>query len=88
VALWLLAGEGKFQRHVLAGWFMMMDLAKPVIAQVHGHCLAGGSELAAACDLVYCADTAKIGYPAVRSMGLPDMQIFPWLMGMRNPARP
>jgi enoyl-CoA hydratase len=77
-------GDGMFQRHVLNGWFMIMDLAKPVIAQVHGYCLAGGSELAAACDLVYCAETAKVGYPPVRSMGLPDTQIFPWLCGMRK----
>jgi len=76
-------GDGQFQRHVLNGWFHMMDLGKPVIAQVHGYCLAGGSELAAACDLVYCGESAKIGYPPVRSMGLPDTQSFPWLMGMR-----
>jgi len=77
-------GEGMFQRHVLDGWFRMMDLAKPVIAQVHGHCLAGGSELASACDLIYCSETAKVGYPPVRSMGLPDTQIFPWVCGMRK----
>ncbi len=73
-----------FQRHVLDGWFRMMDLAKPVIAQVHGYCLAGGSELAAACDIVYCGENAKVGYPPVRSMGLPDTQIFPWVCGMRK----
>ena len=59
------------------------DLAKPVIAQVHGYCLAGGSELATGCDLVYVADNAQIGYPAVR-FGVPDMQFHPWLMGMRK----
>jgi enoyl-CoA hydratase len=58
------------------------DLAKPVIAQVHGYCLAGGSELATGCDLVYCAEDAKIGYPAVR-FGVPDMHFHAWLMGMR-----
>lgn len=77
-------GQGRFQRGVLSMWFMMMDLAKPVVAQVHGHCLAGGSELAAACDVVCVAKDAKIGYPPVRSMGLPDMQIFPWVMGLRQ----
>ena len=77
-------GQGRFQRSVLAMWFMMMDLAKPIIAMVHGHCLAGGSELAAACDVVIVAEDAKIGYPPVRSMGLPDMQIFPWVMGLRQ----
>ena len=77
-------GQGRFQRAVLSVWLSFMDLAKPVIAQVHGHCLAGGSELAAACDIVMVAENAKIGYPPVRSMGLPDTQIFPWLMGLRQ----
>jgi enoyl-CoA hydratase len=54
-----------------------------VIAQVHGYCLAGGSELATACDLVYVAEDAQIGYPPVRLMSPPDMQFHPWLMGMR-----
>jgi enoyl-CoA hydratase len=78
------AGDGQFQRSVVKSWFEMWDLRKPVIAQVHGHCLAGGSELASACDLIYVADNAKIGYPPVRSMGLPDTQIFPWVCGMRT----
>jgi enoyl-CoA hydratase len=58
------------------------DLGKPVIAQVHGYCLAGGSELATGCDLVYVAEDAKIGYPAVR-FGVPDMHFHAWLVGMR-----
>ena len=80
-------GDGQFQRHVLDGWFHIMDLAKPVIAQVHGYCLAGGSELAAACDLVYVGEGAKIGYPPVRSMGLPDANFFAVLMPMRASLR-
>ena len=76
-------GEGQWARHVVDGWFQIWDLKKPVIAQVHGYCLAGGSELAAACDLLYVADTAQIGYPAIRSMSSPDMQYQPWMMGMR-----
>ncbi|HET9610930.1 MAG TPA: enoyl-CoA hydratase/isomerase family protein, partial [Acidimicrobiales bacterium] len=47
------AGEGQWPRHVTEGWMSIWDLAKPVIAQVHGYCLAGGSELATGCDLVY-----------------------------------
>jgi enoyl-CoA hydratase len=58
-------------------------LAKPVIAQVHGWCLAGGSELATACDLVYVAEDAQIGYPPVRMMSPPDNQFHPWLCGLR-----
>ena len=58
--------------------------AQPVIAQVHGYCLAGGSELATACDLVYVAEDAQIGYPPVRLMSPPDMQFHPWTMGLRQ----
>jgi enoyl-CoA hydratase len=77
-------GAGNWSRHVVEGWFHIWDLAKPVIAQVHGYCLAGGSELATACDLLYVAEDAKIGYPPVRTMSPPDMQYHPWMMGMRN----
>jgi enoyl-CoA hydratase len=77
-------GDASWPRHVVQGWFDIWDLAKPVIAQVHGYCLAGGSELATACDLVYVAEDAQIGYPPVRLMSPPDLQFHPWLLGMRN----
>jgi enoyl-CoA hydratase len=58
------------------GWFG--------IAQVHGYCLAGGTELATACDLVYVAEDARIGYPVVRSISPPDNQFYPWIVGLRR----
>jgi enoyl-CoA hydratase len=75
-------GEGHWPRHVTETWMSIWDLAKPVIAQVHGYCLAGGSELATGCDLVYVAEDAKMGYPAVR-FGVPDMHFHAWFVGMR-----
>ncbi|MBT5008564.1 enoyl-CoA hydratase-related protein [Pseudomonadales bacterium] len=77
-------GDGNWARHVVDGFFRVWDLAKPVIAQVHGYCLAGGTELATSCDLVYVAEDAAIGYPVVRSMSPPDNQFFPHLLGLRN----
>ncbi len=77
-------GEGIWPRHLVDGWFEMWDMATPIIAQVHGFCLAGGSELATACDLVYVAEDAQIGYPPVRAMSTPDCAYHPWLMGLRN----
>jgi enoyl-CoA hydratase len=77
-------GDGAWSRHVTQGWTGIWDLAKPVIAQVHGYAMAGGSELAAACDLVYVAEDARIGYPVVRLISPPDMQFHPWLVGMRH----
>jgi enoyl-CoA hydratase len=69
---------------VVEGFFHIWDLAKPVIAQVHGYCLAGGTELATACDLVYVAEEAKIGYPVVRTISPPDNQFYPWVVGLRR----
>ena len=77
-------GDGFWPRHVVDGAFRIWDLAKPVIAQVHGYCLAGGSELMSACDLVYVSEDAQIGYPPVRLMSPPDNQFHAWLAGMRN----
>jgi enoyl-CoA hydratase/carnithine racemase len=83
-AFYTAKGLSNWPRHVVEGSFRIWDLAKPIIAQVHGYCLAGGTELAHSCDLIYVADDALIGYPAVRSISPPDNQFFPWIMGMRQ----
>ena len=76
--------DGWWSRHVVNNWFEIWDMSTPVIAQVHGWCLAGGTELANACDLIYVAENAKIGYPPVRLMSPPDMQWQTWMMGLRK----
>ena len=81
---WSADGDGKWARHVSEGWFGIWDLAKPVIAQVHGYALAGGTELMAACDLEYCAADAQIGYPVTRIISPPDMQFHPYFVGLRH----
>lgn len=55
----------------------LFDMHKPVIAQVHGHCLAGGTDIALLCDMVIAADDAVIGFPPARDLGsLPNQM---WL---------
>ncbi len=71
-------------RHVSEGWMSIWDLAKPVIAMIHGYAMAGGLELAGACDLAYAEDTAKLSHPVLRFAGLPDFAWFPALMSPRH----
>jgi enoyl-CoA hydratase len=57
------------------------DMHKPVIAQIHGHCLAGGTDLALYCDVLICADDANIGYSALRNMGAAPNQMWLYHIG-------
>ncbi len=41
----------------------------PVVAMIHGYCLGGGFEIAAACDIRIAAESSRLGVPA-RLMGL------------------
>lgn len=59
----------------------ILDIHKPVIAQVQGNCVAGGVDLAFLCDIVIAADDARIGYPATRANGTPPVNMFYYHLG-------
>ena len=59
----------------------LFDLHKPVIAKVHGNCLAGGTDLAFMCDMVIAAEDAKIGFPATRANGTPPTHMWVYHLG-------
>lgn len=73
-------GPGQWSRHVVMTNFTIWELAKPVVAQIHGYCLAGGTELASICDFRIVAEDAQVGYPPVRAMTTMDMMWTPWLL--------
>jgi enoyl-CoA hydratase len=74
----------QWARHVSEGWMSLWDLAKPVIAQIHGFAMAGGLELAGACDLVYAAADARLSHPVLKIAGLPDFAWFPVMLQPRH----
>lgn len=45
--------------------FTMLDIEKPIIARVNGHAVGLGATIALFCDVVFAADSAKIGDPHV-----------------------
>jgi enoyl-CoA hydratase len=57
---------------------------KPVIAQVHGYALAGGLELAMACDLIVAAEGAQLGEPEIRFGSAPVTLLMPFLIGQKR----
>ena len=64
-----------------SNWSRVWDCPIPVIAQVQGNCLAGGTDLALHCDLVVAAEDARIGFPPVRSMGVPPTNMWLYHLG-------
>jgi enoyl-CoA hydratase len=53
----------------------------PIIASVHGACVAGGGDLAMHCDLMIAAKDARIGYPGVRNLGVPPTNMWIYRLG-------
>jgi enoyl-CoA hydratase len=60
------------------------EIPKPMIAAVHGACIAGGLMLAWSCDFIVASDDAFFSDPVVR-MGIPGVEYFahPWVMNPR-----
>jgi len=60
----------------LGGYTRLIDLSglqlyKPLIAAIHGHCLGGGLELALQCDLRIAAEEASFGLPEAKVASVP-----------------
>ncbi len=61
------------------------NIRKPTIAQIHGYCLSGGTELSAMCDLIVAAENSTLGHIAGRYQGtLRTNSLWPYTIGMRK----
>jgi enoyl-CoA hydratase len=68
----------------VAATLRLLDSPKPVIAQVHGYALAGGLELAMACDLIVAAEGTQLGEPEIRYGSAPVTLLMPYLIGQKK----
>ncbi|MEJ7797441.1 MAG: enoyl-CoA hydratase/isomerase family protein [Solirubrobacteraceae bacterium] len=62
-----------WRERILAIWNLCEQMAKPTIAQIHGACLGGATELALACDLRVVAADSMIGLVETRIGLVPDL---------------
>ncbi len=62
----------------------LWELDRPTIAAVTGYCLAGGCELAMACDLIVCSTDAKFGEPEIRYGSGPVTLLMPFVLGQKK----
>jgi enoyl-CoA hydratase len=68
-------------------FFSLWRSLKPTIAKVHGHAVAGGSDIALSCDLIVIADDARIGYPPARVWGCPTTAMWVYRLGAERAKR-
>jgi len=60
---------------------------KPVISQVHGFCVGGGTDFALCSDLIVCAEDCRIGYPPARVWGSPTTAMWTYRLGLERSKR-
>lgn len=81
---WTTGNALRTLRGISERYLMIMNLSKPVIAQVHGYCVAAGCYLQMCCDLAIAAEDAMLGHPATRGGGVSSMPLWVTFLGLRK----
>lgn len=69
------------------GFASLLHADKPVVAKLHGFCIAGGTDIALHCDQIITADDVRIGYPPVRVWGVPSTGLWAHRIGDQRAKR-
>ena len=84
---WDPAADYRLLSRYVNSYMALWRSPKPVVAQVHGVCVGGGSDLALCSDLIVCAEDARIGYPPARVWGSPTTAMWFHRLGLERAKR-
>jgi enoyl-CoA hydratase len=84
---WDPAADYRVMTRYVNSFMALWRSPKPVVAQVHGACVGGGSDLALCSDLIVCAEDARIGYPPARVWGAPTTAMWFHRLGLERAKR-
>jgi enoyl-CoA hydratase/carnithine racemase len=73
--------DQKFLQRYIEHWLRLRDLPKPVIAMVHGYCLAGATQLCVSSDMIFVAENAQIGFPSIPAGAGYVSAFWNWMVG-------
>jgi enoyl-CoA hydratase len=84
---WDPAADYRLLSRYVNSYMALWRSPKPVVAQVHGVCVGGGSDLALCSDLIVCAEDARVGYPPARVWGSPTTAMWFHRLGLERAKR-
>jgi enoyl-CoA hydratase len=73
--------DQRFLQRYVEHWLRLRDLPKPVIAMVHGYCLAGATQLCVSSDIIFAAEDAQIGFPSIPAGAGYVSSFWNWMVG-------
>jgi enoyl-CoA hydratase len=76
-----------FMSRITEQFMSLFRSHRPVVAKIHGHAVAGGSDIALCCDLIVMAEDARIGYMPARVWGCPTTAMWVYRLGAEKAKR-
>ena len=79
-----IAEDREWLHGAIEKWLKVWEFPKPVIAQVHGYCIAGATMLALCCDITLVSNECKIRWPSLPLGGGLISTMWTWLSGPKK----
>jgi enoyl-CoA hydratase len=73
-----------FMGHNMRRFMKLWECPKPVIAQVHGYAIGGGTDLVLCADLIFMAEDAFNRYAPSRLYGTPTTMLWVYKLGLEH----